>query len=225
MSLHPAAQSRLRAELLTLQPPILPTSAPALPSFPALDASPYLHTVIMETLRLHGAIPGSQPRVSPGSAGAVLADGVPVPVPVGTRVSAQAFSLHRNEAAFPRAEEWWPERWIEGQAEALGLVGREKKERWFWAFGSGGRMCVGSNFAMLGLLIFGSTDFFLAVSELLAKWADMRAAMKLIVATIWSSYESRIVDDTGIEQEDAYTATPKGLRLVLRLEPVNAEKA
>ena len=59
------------------------------------------------------------------------------------RVNAQAYSLHRNEEAFPKAEEWIPDRWL---GKVPGET--EKKERWFWAFGSGGRMCVGSNFAM-----------------------------------------------------------------------------
>ena len=71
-------------------------------------------------------------------------------IPAGTRASAQAWSLHRNPDAFPRPEEWLPERWIDGEAAQAGLLGSEKKERWFWAFGSGGRMCIGSNFAMLG---------------------------------------------------------------------------
>ena len=218
-------QARLRAELRSaLQPPIRPTAAPGLPAFAALDALPFLHAVVAETLRLHAAVPGAQPRVSPGGAGGVLAGGVRAPA--GTRVGAQAWSLHRHAAAFPRPDEWRPERWMEDEAAGLGLVGSEKKERWFWAFGSGGRMCVGSNFAMLGLScpcpILLSLE---RVRELGVEEADSCTAMKLIVAAIWSSYETRVVDDTDIEQVDAFTATPKGKRLVLRFEPVDAEMA
>ena len=44
--------------------------------------------------------------------------------------------------------------------------------------------------------------------------------MKYIVATIYSNYTTTIVDDTGIEQVDAYTAPPKNDKLIIRLERV-----
>ena len=49
--------------------------------------------------------------------------------------------------------------------------------------------------------------------------------MKLIIAAIWTSYETHIVDDEGIAQIDAYTAAPSGRRLILRFEPVEPSKA
>ena len=57
-------------------------------------------------------------------------------------------------------------------------------------------MCIGSNFAM--------------------------QEMKLIVAAVYSNFRTRmIVDDGGrIEQVDAYTAGPRGNRLVLAFERV-----
>jgi cytochrome P450 len=119
------------------QPPSIPAS---MPSPQDIDSLPILHAVVMETLRLHPAIPGGQPRSTP-SPSCTLAGYANIPG--GMRVNAQAYSLHRNEAAFPRPEEWLPERWL-GEVEGE----YEKKERWFWAFGSGGRMCIGSNFAM-----------------------------------------------------------------------------
>jgi len=60
----------------------------------------------------------------------------------------------------------------------------------FWAFGSGGRMCIGSH---------------LALQEI-----------KLIVAAVYANYKTEIVDDDGIEEVDAYTTRPKSGRLVLR---------
>ena len=42
--------------------------------------------------------------------------------------------------------------------------------------------------------------------------------MKLITAAIYTNYKTHIVDDKGIEQEDAYTAHPKSNKLVLRFE-------
>lgn len=42
--------------------------------------------------------------------------------------------------------------------------------------------------------------------------------MKYIVAALYSNYTTSIVDDTDIEQSDAYTAPPKSGKLVIRLE-------
>ncbi len=35
--------------------------------------------------------------------------------------------------------------------------------------------------------------------------------MKLLTAAIYTNYTTRIIDDSGIEQVDAYTAGPKGV--------------
>ena len=145
VSQRPALQSALHAELLTLSPPLVATSAPVLPDPRALDALPLLHAVLWETLRLHPAIPGPQPRVTPAG-GCDLGPDPGFCVPAGVRVSASAGSLHANEEVYERAGEWRPERWIDVDGED----GERRKEmdRWFWAFGSGGRMCIGSNLAM-----------------------------------------------------------------------------
>ena len=142
VSQRPALQSALRAELLALSPPLVAASAPALPDPRALDALPLLHAVLWETLRLHPAIPGPQPRVTPTD-GCVLGPGPSFYVPAGVRVSASAGSLHANEEVYERAGEWRPKRWIDVDGER-----RKEMDRWFWAFGSGGRMCIGSNLAM-----------------------------------------------------------------------------
>lgn len=42
--------------------------------------------------------------------------------------------------------------------------------------------------------------------------------MKYIVAALYSTYSTIVVEDTGIEQSDAYTAPPKGDKLMIRLE-------
>lgn len=44
--------------------------------------------------------------------------------------------------------------------------------------------------------------------------------MKYIIATLYSNYTTSIVDDTGIEQSDAYTAPPKNEKIMIRLEHV-----
>lgn len=152
LSQRPALQSLLRAELLTLSPPIQYPSCTiphSLPSSRCLDALPLLQATIMETLRLHAPIPGPQPRLTPPTPTSLANSPL---LPSGVRVSANAHCLHRNPEVFPNPEEWRPERWLDAKKEA-----QDEMMRWFWAFGSGGRMCIGRNFAMLRtFLVFSS---------------------------------------------------------------------
>lgn len=48
--------------------------------------------------------------------------------------------------------------------------------------------------------------------------ADVATEMKYIVAALYSNYTTTIVDDSGIEQSDAYTAPPKSDKLLIKLE-------
>lgn len=142
MSRHAELQASVRKEVCRLSPSLAIGNDSGLPSARSLDALPLLHAVVMETLRLHCPIPGSQPRQTPSKPTSIV--GSP-PLPGGVRVSAQAYSLHRNENVFSDAEAWVPQRWLDPPPET-----KDEMARWFWAFGSGGRMCVGSNFAMQG---------------------------------------------------------------------------
>ncbi|KAF2753970.1 cytochrome P450 [Pseudovirgaria hyperparasitica] len=195
-------QGRLRKELLTLSP-ILSASKPGsmdIPDAKSVDSLPLLQAIIQEVLRLHSAIPGPQPRETPvGGAfiGPDVQTGSTSPqsgrtyfIPGRVRVSANALTLHSNPDVFPDPSKFSPERWLTTEGEA-----RKEMDRWFWAFGSGGRMCVGSNLAIY--------------------------QMKFIIAAIYTSYRTHIIDDTGIEQEDAYTARPRGQKLMIKLEPVS----
>ncbi|CAF9907985.1 MAG: hypothetical protein ALECFALPRED_004192 [Alectoria fallacina] len=147
LSLHPELQTQLRKEFLTLSPTLdFPpsTSPPELPSPQSLDALPILQACLMETLRIHAAIPGPEPRITPSKPTSLA--GSP-PLPPGVRVSSQPYTLHRRADVFPDPQAWKPERWLEASEEQRAEMGR-----WFWAFGSGGRMCIGSNFAMQGTI-------------------------------------------------------------------------
>jgi hypothetical protein len=42
--------------------------------------------------------------------------------------------------------------------------------------------------------------------------------MKLIIASIYTNYTTRIVNDEGIEQADGFSTGPKGNKLILQLE-------
>ena len=154
LSLRPQLQVALRSELHSLffskqdssmQDTSLPRPTPLasadLPSPRALDSLPLLDAIVLETLRRHPAVPGAQPRTSR----AQTSLGRFADIPPGIRIGAQAYSLHRNEDAFPDPESWIPMRWQTCDKES-----RENMMRWFWPFGSGGRMCIGNHFAMLG---------------------------------------------------------------------------
>lgn len=197
MSQRPQLMKKLREEVLTLTPPIQwPRPAGCelkefdLPTPKQIDSLPLLNAIVMETLRLHTPIPGIEPRISPYVAGGSTL-GAYSNIPGGVRVSAMPYTLHRNEEVFPQPESFDPSRWLPDHTSEEQL---KEMNRWFWAFGSGGRMCIGSH---------------LATQEI-----------KLLVAAIYSNWTTEIVDDEGIEEIDAYTTRPRSNRLMLRFTHV-----
>ncbi|EMR72937.1 putative cytochrome p450 protein [Eutypa lata UCREL1] len=103
-----------------------------------LKALPYMNRVIDETLRLYSAAPGGLPRSVP-EGGATFGKHW---LPGGTVVLTQAYSLHRNEEAFPDAEKFDPSRW-ENPTQAM-------KEA-YMPFGGGSRVCIGMHLAYMEL--------------------------------------------------------------------------
>ncbi|KAJ5142724.1 uncharacterized protein N7515_001511 [Penicillium bovifimosum] len=188
LSRNQEVQDKLREELRTLDPPVSYSKQTEFPLAKSIDSLPLLEAIVTETLRLHAPIPGIQPRVTP-SPSCTLAGYTDIPP--NTRVNAQAYSLHRNPEVFPEPERWEPKRWLENENSRSDL---EERRRWFWAFGSGGRMCVGSN---------------LALQE-----------MKLAVAAMYTNFRTTIVNDDNIEAIDAYTVKPTGDKLILKFEHV-----
>jgi cytochrome P450 len=96
------------------------------------DRLPYLDAVLKETLRLYAPLPASEPRSMPID---TTIDGYLIPA--GTVVSMSPYTLHRNPDVFPEPLNFNPERWL-GQCGDLAEM-----KKWFWAFSSGGRMCIG----------------------------------------------------------------------------------
>ncbi|RSL54828.1 hypothetical protein CEP54_009700 [Fusarium duplospermum] len=204
LSRSPDLQEQLRSEILSIGSSLKlfqSSSAEAhdsgntmsdssLPDLKALDALPLLNAIVMETLRLHAPIPGPQPRDTPKDGCSIAG----YHIPGGVRIASMAYSLHRDPNVFPQPESWKPERWLPEDGKDTGTSHREM-HRQFWAFGSGGRMCVGSNFAL--------------------------NEMKVILAAIYANFKTTVVNDDGIEQEDAYTARPVGEQLVLRFQPLD----
>ncbi|KAF2653649.1 cytochrome P450 [Lophiostoma macrostomum CBS 122681] len=182
LSKRPELQTQLRTELRSLDPPLrLGDGGKALPNAKDVVQLPLLDALIMETLRLYPAVPGGQPRVTPAPSNSLGGfDGIPG----GVVVQCSAYTVHRNEDVFPDPEAWKPERWLEATPEQLTAM-----RRWFWAFGSGPSMCIGSNFSLY--------------------------SMKFCITAIYSNFASTIHDHGDMELMDAYLAGPKGGRLEL----------
>lgn len=123
-------QSALRREVLSLSPEEFNENGVISPV--TADKLPYLDAVIKETLRLYAPIPSSEPRFSDAIE---EVDGFEVPA--STVVSMAPYSLHRNPNAFTDPKKFDPERWL-GEEEKVAEM-----KRWFWAFSSGARMCIG----------------------------------------------------------------------------------
>ncbi|CAG8146663.1 unnamed protein product [Penicillium salamii] len=147
LSQNPELQSELRSELLGLSPSLESFDkdrAKSLPSPSAIDALPLLDAVVRETLRIHSPAPAQLPRVTPDTKQGTSLHGHNN-IPGGVKVSSTAYSLHRIGEVFPRPLEWLPRRWLEAGDRIHDM------RRLFWPFGSGGRMCLGSNFALQGV--------------------------------------------------------------------------
>ncbi|EKG19983.1 Cytochrome P450 [Macrophomina phaseolina MS6] len=182
LSLRPSLQRALRAEILAAAA-TTPDESFLLPDPRTLDTLPLLHACVIETLRLHAGAPGPQPRVTPHVVGGTTLGPPGTPhcyagIPGGVRVAASAWCLHRNEEVFPEAEEWRPERWLDGKGGLL-KVGR--------AEGPG-------------------------------------AEIKHVAAALYAGFETEVVDDEGIEQEDHFLAHPKGHKLIVRVKEIDLGK-
>ena len=102
------------------------------------DKMPYLQAVMYEALRLHPAVGMSLPRVVP-QGGATIAGHY---LPAGTVVGANPWVIHRDKEVYGEdVEAFRPERWM---TENNGDM-----HRFFFAFGSGARMCIGRNISWM----------------------------------------------------------------------------
>ncbi|CZT40831.1 related to benzoate 4-monooxygenase cytochrome P450 [Rhynchosporium secalis] len=123
------------------------------------DDLAYMDAVIKEGLRCFPPIPMSQPRYVPP--GGRTIDGYIIPA--GTIVSCQAHSVHRlNENVFENGNDFIPERWLDSEKVV-------DMNRLFFAFGVGGRGCIGRHLAM--------------------------AEMKCLLREVYSRFRTRVAPD------------------------------
>ncbi|KAL8981373.1 MAG: hypothetical protein Q9205_003823 [Flavoplaca limonia] len=119
-------------------------------SGPQLSSCRYLRAFIDETMRLNPPVAGDLTRE-------VLAGGIAVEdqyLPEGTVVGVSFYALHHNEATFPDAFHFQPERWIAAeQKEVSAPVNIAAVESGFTPFSMGPRGCPGKNLAYLEMSI------------------------------------------------------------------------
>jgi cytochrome P450 len=135
-------QERLIDEARSIPSSAFSESQEGVPSIGAADRLPYLDACVKETLRLYAPLPASEPRSLPRDA---VVDGYTIPA--GTVAALSPYTLHREPSVFPDPLTFNPERWLLAEDRSNEAQLTEMK-KWWWAFSSGGRMCIGMHFAM-----------------------------------------------------------------------------
>jgi hypothetical protein len=128
-------QERLRDELSRIE-----VDDDGIPAPKDLMPLPYLSAVIRETLRLYTPLPAFEPRSSPVD---TVVDGYAIPA--NTVVGISPYCLHREPGIFPNPLHFDPERWLTDRGRLIPEA--DPRNRWFWAFSSGARMCIGMHLA------------------------------------------------------------------------------
>ncbi|KAG9259119.1 cytochrome P450 [Emericellopsis atlantica] len=149
---NPEAHKKLVSELSSVA-----LSFP--PKYEETKDLPYLNAVIKEAMRLHPVISGVLERIVPSS-GLTLPDGRVIPA--GTKVGMNPWVVHRSEQTFgPEPDTFRPERWMKGPDEPQEKFDMrlKKMKDADLSFGSGNRICVGRNMAMVEMHKVISTLF------------------------------------------------------------------
>ncbi|RAK99644.1 cytochrome P450 [Aspergillus ibericus CBS 121593] len=142
----------------------------------ALEELPILNAVLMETLRLYGAAPGSLPRRVLNGGGIFCGYHVPQDVTVST----QSYTVHRDETLYPDPETFDATRWLPGDERDS-----DAARQAFSPFGHGSRGCLGIHLAWMELRL-AVAEFFrecrgvrLAPS---ATWESMKPENYVLIA-------------------------------------------
>ncbi|RVX73985.1 hypothetical protein B0A52_02875 [Exophiala mesophila] len=132
---HKHIQTKLQAEVSGLD-----VDENGIPNPRDLTQLSYLNAVIREALRMYAPLPTFEPRSSLID---VVIDGYHIPA--GTVVGMSPYSLHREEKIYPSPLTFQPDRWLTDSGTMIPEA--DLKNRYFWAFSSGARMCIGMHLA------------------------------------------------------------------------------
>ena len=189
LSMHPSLQSALRRELVE--------------SSQSVQDLPLLNAILQETLRLYPVSPGPTFRVTPMQ-GTHL--GVFSGIPAGVTVSGCSYTLHRHHV-FSDCEKWLPGRWLGADESEL-----KEMQKWFWAFGSGARRCIGDEVS-----IYGKQEEAKNCS-IMNKETNHSTAMKEFLAGIYAGFETSISRPSDMTQMDGLIGLPRAQELFLKLQ-------
>lgn len=136
MAANPEAASRAANEVDDVLGQATPTAE-------HVTRLPWLQATLKEALRLYPPAPALMSRrtTAPITLGGWL-------IPKGSILRITPWTLHRDERLFPHANEFHPERFLEGAPPI-------PKGAWM-PFGAGPRVCIGQHFAQLEMALLGA---------------------------------------------------------------------
>ncbi|KAK2017153.1 cytochrome P450 3A17 [Colletotrichum eremochloae] len=114
-----------------------------------LESCSILRAVIEETLRMYPAVPSSLPRIIP-EGGASLCSYF---IPAKTIVCSPAYTLQHRPDIFPEPHKFCADRYLDPQNVSL------KQRQAYVPLGSGARVCIGQNLAMMELRLATAVFF------------------------------------------------------------------
>ncbi|KAI0197882.1 cytochrome P450 [Astrocystis sublimbata] len=140
---NPRVKDRLIGELESVFP-----DSRCTPPLAALEALPYLGSIINEVLRITIGISGRTVRKSRDK---------PVPyggqlIPKGYYFSMTTYHTHTDPSIWDAPDEFRPERWLEADRQPRALNG-QPLGKYMVGFGRGPRMCMGMNLARTELFL------------------------------------------------------------------------
>ena len=138
----PSVLERLSAELERAWPDAdLSNPTAPRPSWTQLEAQPYLHAVVLESLRLSCGTLSRLSRISPTPI--TYNDHV---IPAGYPISMSSHSIHHNPMLFPDPHVFSPDRWLQGSVQE-----QKRLQSFLTSFSAGSRGCIGRHLAMAEL--------------------------------------------------------------------------
>jgi cytochrome P450 len=134
---HPEAEARLLEEL----DEVLEGRTPTVEDLPRLR---YTDVVVKESMRLYPPVWAfGREAVEDCEIGGCH-------VPAGTQLVMSQWVMHRDPRYYERAEEFRPERWVDGSVEKLPPYA-------YFPFGGGPRLCIGRSFARMEAVLLLAT--------------------------------------------------------------------
>ncbi|KAG8763171.1 hypothetical protein FRC11_005709 [Ceratobasidium sp. 423] len=151
---NPDVKKRLQEELDSIRPPagiadLDKGQSDHIPlGFEQVKNLPYLNACIKEALRLYSTVGAGLPRVVPTGKTLTVAGET---FNEGSVISVPSYSTNRSSVWGTEPETYRPERWLEDGSGSL--------NKYFVAFSTGPRACVGRNLANMNLLLVSAAFF------------------------------------------------------------------